>query len=465
MDEEESESMEKYEKYLKDAKFMIKNKKNFYKDNNNNFQGLNNINNINLASSFKTAAFNSGINSKNNQLINFQSEEIQKDIGNLNSIKENILQKSSSLKIYDTNKIYNEEIKCLKEEISKLKFQIEISQKRHINYYKTIEKLKNLQRENNLKQKKLYLNYTNKENNLNEKLQRMEEKMENDEKDMDLEYGKKINILEIKLKNIKENNSNLKKKLFNIKKENNKLEQINNMNIKQNELNKILLFKEKEIQNLKENINNFRNNYSIIEEENKNKIKELMQLINKEKNALDNNILHKRILENNNIRDLNKLKKSSSTIYNNYKNNFGESEDESTSAKSLNLFDLYKVKKLEKNIQNLEIDISYSTIDNNCLARKISKLKSILEKYEINKQLNDNLTENIFIKEKFNYNTVKKFEEIKKEYEQNLKDTIKMYDLKINEQNKELYEINSNYEKKIQKLLKEIKKLNDEKFI
>ena len=39
-----------------------------------------------------------------------------------------------------------------------------------------------------------------------------------------------------------------------------------------------------------------------------------------------------------------------------------------------------------------------------------------------------------------------------------------MYDLKINEQNKELYEINSNYEKKIQKLLKEIKKLGDEKF-
>ena len=43
---------------------------------------------------------------------------------------------------------------------------------------------------------------------------------------------------------------------------------------------------------------------------------------------LDNNILHKRILENNNRRDLNKLKKSSSTIYNNFKNNFGESEDE-----------------------------------------------------------------------------------------------------------------------------------------
>ena len=54
---------------------------------------------------------------------------------------------------------------------------------------------------------------------------------------------------------------------------------------------------------------------------------------------------------------------------------------------------------------------------------------------------------------------------MKEEYEQNLKDTIKIYDLKINEQNKELYEINSNYEKKIQKLLKEIKKLNDEKFI
>ena len=126
MEENESESMEEYEKYLQEAKFRMKNNKYDNRDNVNcNFLGINDINNINIGSSVATAAFNNGINSLNNnyhfsnsidgnKLNNFQSGEIKDENfkesplissknnnikGSIISMKDIILKKSSSIKI------------------------------------------------------------------------------------------------------------------------------------------------------------------------------------------------------------------------------------------------------------------------------------------------------------------------------------------------------------------------------
>ena len=312
-EEEENESMEQYEKYLQDAKFMIKNNKYLNKENNNiNSLPKNDLSYKNLLSSVNTAEFNRRLNSlnkiylsnsieDNNQINNFGindlSGEILEDklineqsntIPKYNNIKErtismkdNFSQKSSDLKIYDSN-IINEEInnnnininiKELKEEISKLKFQIKFNQQKYRNYLKTYSTLKNMHNKNNLKYKKLYFDNIKKENDLREKYYQMEEKLNIDSKNKDKEYEKKINILKIKLQNAKENNFNLRKKLSNMEKDSSNLYQINNL--RESELREKLFYQENELDKLKKIRTDFKQNFSKIEKYNDNIIKEL----------------------------------------------------------------------------------------------------------------------------------------------------------------------------------------------
>ena len=512
-EENESESIEEIEKYLQEAKFRMKNNKFVNRDNvNNNFLGNNNINNINIGSSIATASFNNGINSLNNnyhfsnsiddnKLNNFQSGEIKNENfkessfknnnikGSVISMKDILLKKSSSIKIdsniYDNinnkfnnrnndinnntnnniinninNDIKNNNSKELKEEISKLKFQIKINQQKYINYQKTFKLLKNLHIENDLKYKRKYLDYIKKEKNLKEKYNQLVEKIFNDSKDKDIENDKKLNILKIKLQNLKENNYDLRKKIFNIKKENEELEYINNM--REYELRELLFYQQNEINKLQDSLNNLKNNYSIIEEENENKIKELNNQIIIENNRLSNiKIVYRNKGYNH--------KKSSSSVFNNNLN-LDEIDNKSESllhSKSWNTYNIFKIKELkdkikilENEIVNLNYEISEKTDKNERLAEEIMKLKNDIKNR--GKEKDNNINKSWNIKEKFDDKKINDLYLIMNEHENNMNNIIKTYNLKMEEQNNEINKITSNYEQKIKSLLKKIKILNYE---
>ena len=507
--DEESESMEEYEKYLQEAKFMMKNNKYYYKDNNNNNNLLclnsNDINNINIGSSVATAGFNNGINSLNNNISNskddnildnkliyfsikdLQSKEIPEEIdnqlvsspnnniikGSLLSMKDNkFISKSSSLKLNELNKNNDRNIiKELKEEISKIKFQIEINHKKYINYEKTIETLKKIKMENDLRCKKLHSDFIKKEKDLNKKYQEMEYKSYDQERDKQIEFDKRLNILKTKYENLKENNYNLKQKLSILKKENCELEQISDM--KENELFEELLIKDNEINQLQENYNNLEQNYSIIEEENKNNIRELMQQINEEKKILNSYNLHLKKSGKNNI--VKKHKRNISSIYENKyniedndNNNNNNNNNESKLSKSINSYDLFKIMELKERIKSLEKEIVVLNNqicekigENDELADKIFELRKILEKDEIKKNKKN---KNFYEKEKRDNKTIADLQLMINEYENKLNEIKQIYDLKIKEQNDEKIKTAYNYEQKIKELLKRIKKINYEIF-
>ncbi len=504
--EEESESMEEYEKYLQEARFIMKNNKYFYKESNNNinnnFLGKNSNDNINIFSSVATASFNNNaINSINNK--NYLSNSIDENkINNLQinnelpiksptnnnikgsviSMKDNFLSKSSSLKIKDSkniednifnNKIINENInnnininyiqnnniniKNLKEEISKLKFQIKINQQKFINYEKIYTKLKNIQKENDLKNKKLYLDYNNQVKDLTEKYNQKKEIIYHKYKNKDKEYDKKINILKTKLGNLKENNYYLRKKLSNINEENNELDQINN--IKEYELREKLIYQENEINEIKNNINNLKQNYSIIEEDNKNKIIFLFDKINQEKTFLNN--IKNNLSQNKFYKP--KHQKNLSTIYNNKINISEINENQKVLSKDLNKYDLYKIKdfrekikNFEKEIVDLNHEISKKSERNERLVEEINKLRYILE------NSNNKILKNDMINDKSNDKTVCDLELMMNQYENDYNNIIKEYNLRMIEQNDEKNKMVTNYELKIKNLIKKIKMLNYE---
>ena len=500
--EEEDESMEEYEKYLQEAKFMMKNNKNLNKDNNNfiGINNMNNINNINIGSSIATAGFNNGITSLNNlsnskednKLIYYsnndlQSQEIPGELfnqisspknnnikGSLISMKDNFLTKSSSQNIYDSNNNNSNNIKELKAEISKIKFQLEINHQKYINYEKTIAQLKKLEIESDLRYKKLYSDCIKKEKDLNEKYNDMESKINDANRDKDIQYDKNISILKTKFENLKENNYNLRIKLDKIKEENNELEQINDM--RENEFMEELIFKDNEINELQDKINNLRQNYALIEEENENIIRQLNKEINEENSILNNNIINLKVSENKKMEQKNRLykhKRSISSIYEKKYNiednddevidNLGDNENGSIFSKSINTYDLYKIRELkekikllEKEIFDLNIQLYEKNNKNDALASKVIKLRNILEKDEIDE---NNENKYHFINDKNDNKTMADLQLIINEYENNLNELKQTYNLKIKEQNNEIINLTSNYEQKIKDLLKQIEKI------
>ena len=109
------------------------------------------------------------------------------------------------------------------------------------------------------------------------------------------------------------------------------------------ELREKLFYQQNEIHKLQDSLNNLKNIYSIIEEENENKIKELNNQIIIENNRLKNiKIVYRNIGYNH--------KKCSSTVYTNNLN-LDEIENESPDNKSWNAYNIFKIKELKDKIK------------------------------------------------------------------------------------------------------------------
>ena len=119
-----------------------------------------------------------------------------------------------------------------------------------------------------------------------------------------------------------------------------------------------------------------------------------------------------------------------------------------------------KIKLLEKEIFDLNIQIYEKNNKNDSLASKVIKLRNILEKDEIDE---NNENKYHFIKDKNDNKTMAGLQLVINEYENNLNELKQTYNFKIKEQNNEITNITSNYEQKIKDLLKQIEKLNNEK--
>ena len=517
MEDEEIENMEECEKLLEDAKFVMKNDRYINHDNNTNNKnifGTNsiNLNNKNVRSSVATAGFNNmstnplnnlsntnednrmiyysinecddtnNINeqkSNNEARISFQKNNNNNIKGSIISMKDNLFNKSSSIVRYDSNNINNnnndnngnngnndiindnqEEIKDLREEISKIKFQIEINHQKYINYEKTIEKLRILHRENELKYQKLYSDLNKKNKNLKEKYKQKEDEIYNENQNQEKEYEKKINKLNIIYNNLKDNNNNLKQKLLNIKRHSDELEQINIM--KEKAIREELNNKQNEINDLQENINYLQDSYLLIEGENEKKIKELNQQINEQNNIYNNNVLTLKKLENQRMKNqkLYSLKKSSSTLsIFNGENNIDQSRNAFT--RSINSYndDLCKelelkekIKKLEKEIVKLDFEINEKNDENDILTGNIESLRNELKNNELLNKKNISI--------KYDDKTINELELMANEYENNLNDIKQTYDLKIKEQDNEIKKITLSYEQKIKDLIQRINNLN-----
>ena len=508
MVDEEIESMEECEKLLEDAKFIMKNDRYMNHDNNTNSKnqfGTNsiNLNNINVGSSVATAAFNNmSINPLNNisntnednknifysinegddtNIINEQKSNNEGRIsspknnynnikGSVISMKDNFLNKSSSIVRYDSNNINNnnndiinenqEEIKELREEISKIKFLIEINHQKYINYEKTIEKLRILHRENELKYQKLYSDLNKKNQNLKEKYKQKETEIYNENLYQEKEYEKTMNKLNIQYNNLKENNNNLKQKLFLIKKKSDELEQINIM--KENALREELNNKNNEINNLQENINYLKDSYLLIEGENEKKIKELSQQINEQNSIYNNSVLKLKKLENQRAKNqkLYSIKKNSSSISifkdenhreqyrNKFRRNINSYNDDL--CKEVELKE--KIKKLENEIIKLDFEINEKNDENDSLTEAIKSLRNELKNSELNNKNN--------IKIKCDDKTINELQLIANEYENNLSDIKQTYDFKIKEQDNEIKKITLSYQQKIKDLIEQINNLN-----
>ena len=496
--EDESDSMEEYEKYLQDAKFIMKNKKYFYKEKkDNNSIGINANDNINIFSSVATASFNNNnlINSPNknylsnsieeNKINNFQmnnevpiNSSANNNIkGSVISMKDIFLSKSSSLKIKDSNNIeenidnnkninnekYNNmnnninNIKIFKDEISRIKFQIKICRQKYAGYEKIYNKLKNLRKENDLKNKKLNLDFIKKENDLKEKYNLKKESIFNEFKIKDKDYYKKMNILKTKLQILKEKNYNLRKKLSNIKEENKELEKINDM--REYELKEQLFYQENEINKIKNNITNLKQQYSLIEEENENILEYLHNQINEGQNLLNNiknNFKNYKIYKPDHKKTLSSINKYSINISEN-------NENKSIFSKSWNKYNIRKIRDFKEKIQNYEkeivdlnLQISEKSQRNEKLIEEINELRDILE----NKS--KKIIKNDIINDKYSEKKVGDLELMMNQYKNNYYEIIKEYNLRIIEQNDEKNKIITTYESKIKNLFNKIKKMQYE---
>ena len=516
--EDESDSMEEYEKYLQDAKFIMKNKKYFYKEknDNNNFLGINDNDNINLFSSVATASFNKNnlINSPNKNYLSNSIEDnkinnflINNEVpinsstnnnikGSVISMKDIFLSKSSSLKIKDSNNIEENidnnkninidenkniniddnpinilnnnqnyhnmnnninNIKILKEEISKIKFQIKICRQKYAGYEKIYNKLKNLHKENDLNHIKLNIDFIKQENDLKEKYNLKKESIFNEFKIKDKDYNKKINILKTKLQILKEKNYNLRKKLSSIKEENKELEKINNM--REYELKEQLFCQENEINKIKNNITNLKQQYSMQEEENENILEYLHNQINEGQNLLNNiknNFKNYKIYKPGHKKTLSSINKCSINISEN-------NENQSIFSESWNKYNILKIRDFKEKIQNYEkeivdlnLQISKKSERNEKLIEEINELRDIL------KNKSKKIIKNDIINDKYSAKKAGDLELMMNRYENNYYEIIKAYNLRIIEQNDEKNKIITNYESKIKNLINKIKKMQYE---